>query len=171
MIDLAKLDLIGISGKQYAGKDSLAAMIIGQCPRFCKIPLALAIKQAYAQEQGVSLEGIDANKASHRPGLIAKGNWGRDQDPDYWIKQVFLAPGPKIVSDVRLKREYDLLRQSGAFLIRVNADRSERLKRGRLVSEEDRTECELDGITDWDLVVENNQTLERLQENFLKALR
>ncbi|MBX2860924.1 MAG: hypothetical protein KTR14_06800 [Vampirovibrio sp.] len=152
--------IIGISGKQYAGKDALADYLIQHLPGFQKIPLAGAIKQAYAQQHGLTLAEIEADKAIYRPGLIALGDWGRQQDPDYWIKQVLAIPGPKVISDVRLKREYELLRTSSAYLIRLEAHRSVRAQRGNIVSETDATECDLDDVTDWDYTLTNNGTLD-----------
>jgi phosphomevalonate kinase len=161
---LKNTEIIAIAGKQYSGKDRLTHLIIQQWPEFNKTPLALAIKQAYGQKNGMTLLEIEANKAQHRPGLIALGDWGRQQDPDYWLKQVLNQPGKKIISDMRLKREYDLLRQYNAFLIRLNADRSIRAQRGKLVSEDDPTETELDTITEWDAVLYNNGSVEELQQ-------
>lgn len=160
---LTDATIIGISGKQFSGKDALTKMLLEQLPDFTQVPLALAIKQAYAQENEMTLADIEAHKAFHRPGLIAKGDWGRAQDPDYWIKQVLAIPGKKIISDVRLQREYDLLKDSGAFLIRLEADRDVRWHRGTLVSEDDPTECELDGVKDWDAVLYNNASIEMLE--------
>jgi phosphomevalonate kinase len=159
---LVKAEIIGISGKQYSGKDVLAQLIQDRLPEFNKIPLALAIKQEYAQRHHLALEEIEANKAHYRPDLIALGDWGRQQDPDYWLKQVLAQPGKKIISDVRLKREYDLLREHGAFLIRLNADRAVRAQRGTIVSEDDPTERELDDVTDWDALLTNNGSLQEL---------
>lgn len=161
---LREYPIIAIAGKQYSGKDVLTDLLLRQLPGFRKIPLASAIKQAYARQNMLSAEEIEANKALHRPGLIAMGDWGRRQDPDYWIKQVLAEPGPKIISDVRLKREHDILRQEGAFLIRLNADRNVRAQRGLIVAETDPTELELDDVTDWDAVLTNNSSLEDLEE-------
>jgi len=170
MFDLGKYPLIGISGKQYAGKDLLAGLIQKHWPQYQKIPLAYAIKKAYADEQGLTLDQVEANKAQHRPGLIEKGNWGRAQDPDYWLKLVLNSQTPTIISDVRLLREHTLLRQAGALLIRLNADRDTRSARGQLVSEKDPTECELDEVNDWDLVLENNQSAGELEALLLQSL-
>jgi phosphomevalonate kinase len=155
--------IIAISGKQYSGKDMLADLILVRLPEFQKIPLALAIKVAYAKQHQLTLEELEANKAQHRPGLIALGNWGRTQDPDYWLKQVLTRPGKILISDMRLKREYDLLKQQGAFLIRLEADRGIRATRGQIVSEDDATENELDSVTDWDLMLNNNQSVADLK--------
>jgi phosphomevalonate kinase len=158
-----EIEIIGISGKQYAGKDVLTRLIIAKYPEFKQIPLAQAIKQQYANQHGLTLEEIEAYKAEHRPGLIDLGDWGRAQDPDYWLKQVLEQPGKKIISDVRLRREYDLLRQHGAFLIRLEASREIRSQRGVLVSENDLTECDLDTVTDWDAVLYNNGEVSELK--------
>ncbi len=161
---LSKAPIIGISGKQFSGKDQLTALLLERLPQFTQMPLALAIKQAYGKQHGLSLEEIEIHKAHYRPGLIALGDWGRSQDPDYWLKQVLEVPGFKIISDVRLRREYDLLREQGAFLIRMEASRSVRSERGVLVSEDDLTECDLDSVTHWDAVLRNERTLEALKE-------
>jgi phosphomevalonate kinase len=159
---LQDYEIIAIAGKQYSGKDVLTRLLLEGLPNFTQIPLAGAIKKKYAIQNQLTLSEIEANKAFHRPGLIALGDWGRKQDPDYWLKQVFSESGHKIISDVRLKREYDLLREKGAFLIRLNADREVRAQRGQIVRESDPTELELDAVHDWDAVLTNNGTLEDL---------
>lgn len=163
MRNLNTLQIIGISGKQYAGKDVLADTLLRLLTDFKKIPLALAIKQEYGRQQGLSLDEIEQNKAQHRPGLIALGDWGRSQEPDYWLKKVLEIPGRKIISDVRLKREYELLRENKAYLIRLEATREVRAERGSLVSETDATETQLDDVRDWDCLIENNGSPEMLQ--------
>lgn len=157
--------LIGLSGKQYAGKDQVADLLAQALPGFEKIPIARAIKEAYARQHGLSLEDIERHKAQHRPGLIALGDWGRSQDANYWLGRILSPENPHpnvIVSDVRLKREYEALKAAGAFLIRVEADRDLRAQRGNIVSESDPTECELDTVTGWDAVISNNGTREDL---------
>jgi phosphomevalonate kinase len=163
--------LIGISGKQFSGKDVLADALVVALEGYEKIPLALAIKQEYGRRHGLTLEEIEANKAEHRPGLIVLGDWGRGQDPDYWLKQVLRVPGRKIISDVRLRREFELLREHGAYLVRVEADRRVREGRGRLVSETDLTECDLDGVETWDCVLENNGTVEAFETAIQRLLQ
>lgn len=167
---LSHATIIGISGKQFSGKDALTKILLEKLSGFQQVPLALAIKEAYAKDNDMTLEDIEKHKAFHRPGLIAKGDWGRAQDADYWIKQVLATPGKKVISDVRLKREYDLLKEQGAFLIRLEADRDVRWHRGTLVKEDDPTECDLDDVKAWDAVLYNNASLDMLDvqvENLL----
>lgn len=140
-------------------------------PEFRKVPLAFAIKETFAQQHDLTLKEIEENKARYRPGLIELGNRGRAQDPDYWLKQVLSQPGKKIISDMRLKREYDLLKAEGAFLIRLEAERDVREKRGKIVSEDDPTERELDDVTDWDLILRNNGPVDVLAEQLDAILK
>lgn len=162
--------IIGLSGKQFAGKDQVCQMLQEIMPVYRQLPLALAIKKRYAADHHLTLEELEANKAQHRPGLIAMGDWGRAQDPDYWLKQVINEPGYLIISDVRLLREFELLKSMGAYLIRVNAQRDVRENRGTLVNEADATECQLDEVTGWDAVLENNDTLLILREKVTHLL-
>lgn len=161
---------IGISGKQYAGKDVLTQILLKCLPDFKQQPLALAIKHAYCQQHGMSLDELEASKAQHRSGLIALGNWGREQDPDYWLQQVLNSPHSIIISDVRLQREFNQLFKAGAFLIRVNADRDIRAQRGTLTNETDATECELDHETRWHHVITNHGSEAELKQHALKIL-
>lgn len=167
---LREASLIGISGKQYAGKDFLTEMLLARLPGFKRVPLAHAIKQAYAKQHGLTLEEIERDKAHHRPGLIELGDWGRRQDPQYWLKQALAEPGKKIISDVRLKHEYNFLRSHGAFMIRLEADRETRAQRGNIVSETDLTETDLDDITDWDAILTNNTSADELENQLQKLL-
>lgn len=161
-------EIIAVSGKQYAGKDLLADFLLQELPEYSKIPISRAIKMEFAALYGLTPPGIEEQKALYRSGLIAIGQRRRQKDPDYWIERVMMFPGPKLVSDLRLIREYEFFKRHGAFLVRVEANRAIRAKRGTLVSEDDPTECELDGVTGWDAVVTNNGTVEDLRQQAKK---
>ena len=99
--------------------------------------------------------------------LIDLGNWGRSQDPDYWLKKIISQEGKIIVTDVRVPHEYEVFKTAGAIAIRVNASRETRATRGELIGENDITENGLDNINDWNFVIENNSDYESLK---IKAL-
>lgn len=162
--------IIALSGKQYAGKDHVADWLLAHLSGYRKSPIAHALKTEYARRHGLTLATLEADKAQHRPGLIVLGNWGRAQRPDYWLAQALAVPGPKIIPDVRLQHEHALLRQHGAFLIRVEADRAIRAQRGTLVSEDDTTECDLDAMADWDAVIDNNGSSHVLETRLQQLL-
>ncbi len=48
------------------------------------------IKLTYGEQKGLTYEEIEKNKPIYRQDLIDFGNWGRAQDPDYWLKKSYL---------------------------------------------------------------------------------
>lgn len=159
--------IIIFSGKQYSGKDTVAKVLLKKMPDYKRFAMGDVIKLEYGSAKGLSYEEIEANKAVYRPDLIALGNWGRSQDPDYWLKKIISQPGNIIVTDVRVPHEYKIFKAAGAIAIRVEASREVRALRGELTGETDVTEVGLDHITDWDYVIENNSTYEALKRKAL----
>ena len=154
--------IIIFSGKQYSGKDTVAKMMLAKMPEYRRCAMGDIIKLTYGEQKGLTYDEIEANKAVYRPDLIKLGNWGREQDPDYWLKKIISQDGNIMVTDVRVQHEYDVFKSAGAVTIRVEADRNVRAKRGQLVGENDVTETDLDNISDWDFVIENNSDYESL---------
>ena len=161
--------IIIFSGKQYSGKDTAAKILIEALPNFKRCAMGDIIKIEYGKKHNLTYEEIEANKSEYRQGLIDLGNWGRSQSPDYWIKKIIEQQGNIVVTDVRLKHEYNVFKSAGAVSIRINADRNIREERGgRLVAENDITEVDLDDIQDWDFRLDNNKDYETLKANVLK---
>lgn len=166
--------IIIFSGKQFCGKDTLAQIMLEQMPEFKRFAMGDAIKQTYSEQSGISLEEIEANKAFHRPALIELGNWGRQQDPDFWLKKIVEQDGNIFVTDVRMKHEYEIFKSAGAISIRIETPREIRASRGQLVNENDITETELDDVQDWDYIVHNDKGLDELKiiaTNLVKELK
>ena len=163
--------IIIFSGKQYSGKDTAAKILMTVMPSFKRCAMGDIIKIEYAKAKNLTYEEIEANKAIYRQDLINLGNWGRSQSPDYWIQKIIRHEGNIVVTDVRIKHEYNIFKQAGAITIRVNADRDIREARGGiLVGENDITETDLDEIQDWDFLIDNNKDYETLKENVLKIV-
>ena len=111
------------------------------------------------------------NKPKYRQGLIDLGNWGRRQSPDYWLDKIIAQDGNIVVTDVRIKHEYEVFKAAGAISIRVETSRELRETRGgKLVGEDDVTEVDLDDIQDWDFLLYNNKDYETLKKNVLKIV-
>lgn len=163
--------VIIFSGKQYSGKDTAAKIMLEKMPTFKRCAMGDIIKLTYGKEKGLTLDEIEKNKAQYRPDLIKLGNWGREQDPDYWLKKIIEQDGNIIVTDVRVKHEYDVFKSAGAIAIRVEATRETRAQRGTLVGENDITEVGLDNITDWDFVIDNNSDYESLKSQVLEIIQ
>ena len=154
--------IIIFSGKQFSGKDTLAKIMLDKMPEFRRLAMGDIIKHEYGLQHNLTYEEIETNKPKHRPGLIELGNWGRSQDPDYWLKKIISQDGCIMVTDTRVEHEYNMFKKAGALTIRVEASREARAQRGELVGECDITETGLDHIKEWDFVVENNSSYEDL---------
>lgn len=163
--------IIIFSGKQYAGKDTAAKILLDSMPEFRRCAMGDIIKLTYGKEKGLSYDEIERNKAKYRADLITLGNWGRSQSPDYWLQKIVEQDGNIVVTDVRIPHEYDVFKKAGAISIRIEATRDVRASRGQLIGEDDITEVGLDNITDWDYVIENNTTYEYLKTQVSKVIK
>ena len=162
--------IIVFSGKQFSGKDTVAGILLERFCSFKRIGIADAIKERYSKQTGLSLKEIEQNKPKYRQDLINLGNWGRAQSPDFWLNEIASYNGNTIVTDVRMKHELDVFRAFGAFCVRVEASLEVRSKRGVICASNDNTETELDNITDWDYVIQNQGSYEELLENTEKLI-
>ena len=163
--------IITFSGKQYSGKDTAAKILMEELPDFKRCAMGDIIKIEYGKIHNLTYDEIEQNKAQYRQGLIDLGNWGRSQSPDYWLKKIIEQEGNIVVTDVRIKHEYNTFKNAGAISIRVEADRAIREARGgKLIGEEDVTEVDLDNIQDWDFLIDNNKDYETLRKNVLKVV-
>lgn len=140
-------------------------------PTFKRFAMGDVIKDTFAKQNNLTVAEIEANKPFYRPELIKLGDWGRKQDPDYWLKKIITQDGDIFVTDVRKLHEYEVFKAAGAKSIRVEATRETRAKRGQLVNENDPTETELDNIKDWDFVIHNNDGLEELKAKASKLMK
>ena len=163
--------IIIFSGKQYAGKDTAAKILLDSMPEFRRCAMGDIIKLTYGKEKGLTYDEIEKNKAKYRADLITLGNWGRSQSPDYWLQKIIEQDGNIVVTDVRIPHEYDVFKKADAISIRIEAMRDVRASRGQLIGEDDITEVGLDNITDWDYIIENNTTYEYLKTQVSKVIK
>ena len=163
-------NIIIFSGKQYAGKDTAAKIMLDKMPNYRRCAMGDIIKLTYGAQKGLTYDEIEKNKAKYRSDLIVLGNWGREQDPDYWLKKIIKQKGNIIVTDVRVPHEYEVFKNAGAITIRVEATRETRAKRGQLVGEHDITEVGLDNEKNWDYIIDNNSTYEYLKSQVEKII-
>ena len=159
--------IIIFSGKQYSGKDTAAKILMEAMPDFRRCAMGDIIKIEYAKRHNLTFEQIEADKPKYRQGLIDLGNWGRSQSPDYWIEKIIAQEGNIVVTDVRIKHEYEVFKSAGEEHVRAEASRERREKR---VGEDDVTEVDLDNIQDWDFLLDNNKDYETLRKNVLKIV-
>jgi len=163
--------IIIFSGKQYAGKDTAAKIMLDAMPDFKRCAMGDIIKLTYGKQNGLSFDEIENNKPLYRQGLIDLGNWGRAQSPDYWLKKITEQDGNIIVTDVRIPHEYEVFKNAGAITIRIEASRQTRASRGKLVGENDITETGLDNIKNWDYVIYNDFDYSYLKTEVEKIIK
>ena len=163
--------IIIFSGKQYSGKDTVAKIMLAEMKDYKRCAMGDIIKLTYGEQKGLTYEEIEKNKPLYRQDLINLGNWGRAQDPDYWLKKIIEQDGNIMVTDVRVPHEYEVFKKAGAITIRVEASRDTRASRGELVGENDITEIGLDNIKDWDCIIENNSDYETLKEKVYTIIK
>lgn len=163
--------IIIFSGKQYSGKDTVAKIMLAEMKDYKRCAMGDIIKLTYGEQQGLTYEEIEKNKPLYRQDLINLGNWGRAQDPDYWLKKIVEQDGNIMVTDVRVPHEYEVFKKAGAITIRVEASRDTRASRGELVGENDITEVGLDNIKNWDYIIENNSDYETLKEKVFAIIK
>lgn len=157
--------LIVISGKQYSGKDTVAKLLLGELKSFKRIGIGDAIKIMYGKQNGLTYDEIEADKATHRTGLIELGDWGRRQDPDFWLNVILDMKEDTIVPDLRLEHELDVFKANNAYMIRVEASLEARKTRGVITNENDLTEIALDNYGAWNYKIDNSFDYPALQEN------
>jgi len=160
--------IIGISGKQLSGKDTVANILIKQFGlqgfEFKRIGLADALKQEYSEEKGITLEEIEKNKHIYRQDLIQLGQKRRNENSNYWIDKVINQEQFLIIPDVRFLNEKQAVELNGGIVIRVESDIKERENRGKLSCIHDKSERMLDELDLFDFIVENNSTIDALIE-------
>jgi len=163
--------IIIFSGKQYSGKDTAGKILLKYMPEFHRCAMGDIIKFEYGRKHNLSYEEIESNKSEYRSDLINLGNWGRAQSPDYWLEKIIESQGNIIVTDVRVKHEYEVFKAAGAISVRIEADRDVRAKRGTLIGEDDVTEVDLDDVTDWDFVLYNNSDYQTFENDVLDLIK
>lgn len=132
------MKVVVLSGKRYAGKDALAAIIQQQHPNWVITPIAQACKAEYAETSGADFDRLmndQAYKELHRKGIIQVADNRRHENPEHWISLTLLkhqdCPGV-IISDMRFMAEYNYIRAQHpeARFVRVVASEEVRMTRG-----------------------------------------
>jgi len=168
--------IVGISGKLRSGKDTVAEILLDAFGETaCKrMALADVLKEECSEIYGLDLERVYNDydyKEEIRHILIKHGADRRAEDIDYWVKKVLetMTNPVTLVPDVRYRNEVDTLATGAdkALLIRINTTDEARVRHGwnRSKADTDPSECQLDGYTEWDLVVNNNGTIDDLKHS------
>jgi len=95
--------------------------------------------------------------------LTQLGAWGRSTNPDCWAnstineaKRILMNYGLVVISDVRFVNEMRVIKESGGKIVRV-------VRPNVSFNVDDVSEKDLDGVTDFDMIVENKGGLKELE--------
>ena len=101
--------------------------------------------------------------------------WGRNIDPDIWVK-IALNSQPKegnvYCADVRFKNEFDALKNDGFIMVKLIRDKVNENRIGNGIATHI-SENELDDYEDdkWDYIIHNNKTLDDLYNTLDKIVK
>lgn len=178
---------IAISGKIGSGKDTVSDMFVNiSNNQFIKTAFAKKVKQIVSILAGVEYDLTLSQEGKNSYIDIFNCTLGellqkigtdvmRDNfDKDVWIKALLADIDNNknyIISDLRFKNEANILKQHGFILIRVNRINN---TVDTIRNREHESETNLDDYTDFDYIIENNSTLEDLEnkvKNILNEIR
>lgn len=179
--------IIGIAGKAQSGKSTSGKIIKSLLETNKKVvsirPLAAKLKQIcedlFGWDGDKGLYYDDNGKLIQDKGRQLLINVGTDKmrqvRPTVWVDYVLKhlndfsyfekKPDVVIIDDVRFRNEVEKIKNSGAdkiILIKIERDLQENI--------DDISEKDLDGYIGFDLVLENNETLEDLEADLFAYL-
>lgn len=176
--------IIAFGYKARSGKDTAANYLVNQ-HGFKPIAFAGQLKKTVQAAYGLSdaqLYGDEKltvdpfwNKTPVELLQFIGTDVFRDKvDPSHWIKNTMriidLNPSENyIVTDMRFSNEAEAIRSRGGYLIRIDRDADLRGNIGR--SRVHQSEVDLDFFTDWDVILDNNGSLQTLFEGVETVLR
>lgn len=157
-----------ISGKATSGKSTAAQVILENFT---------AVSFAFADEvKRIACEfRWDGKKDARGRRLLQRtGDIGREYDSNLWVNRAIkkakgYAPYPRdaicIFSDCRYPNELDRVRQEmyNVVTMRIERDGVEKL--------DHTSETALDSYGSWDIVIENNGTLEEFKSKIMEAIK
>ena len=157
--------LIGITGKKYAGKTTIAKMM-AEYSKFQIISFATSLKDMVVKASLLTHEEAFITKPEHARFLLQHigTNLVREQiDPDFWVKKVGRildrTVGNVVIDDVRFINEAEMIRSYGGSILKVTRPGSD--------NDQHRSEIEMDKI-DYQDLVENDGTLDDLRTKLFR---
>nr|ABF18214.1 phosphomevalonate kinase [Aedes aegypti] len=156
-------------GKRKCGKDFLTERLLQRLTtdKAQIIRISEPIKRSWAEKLGLDLGellGDGPYKERYRKEMIEWSDQKRAEDFGFFCRQACLALAKEIcvVSDIRRKTDVRFFReQYGQRIktVRIVASEATRVERGWVFQEgvdDVQSECDLDDVTEWDLLVQND---------------
>lgn len=168
--------IIGLHGKIGSGKDTFGQLLIKNTKNLQRKAFADNLKIVVAILTGIDVEKLhdqtfknsycDMFNMTYGEVLQKVGtNYLRQFDDKIWIKSTFASMSNDInyvITDTRFKNEAQYVKNNGGILIKTVGDPlNVRQNSNRDLNHQ--SEIDLDDWTDWDEIIENDSTLEELE--------
>nr|CAG4643566.1 EOG090X0FYC [Ilyocryptus agilis] len=167
-----------LSGKRKTGKDYIAEILHKRIPGSAVIRLSAPIKEHWAKSMNLDLKELlgDSNYKEHyRAQMITWGEEKRREDPSFFcLSAIEMTRGNEhpvwIVADMRRLSDLQFFQDNypgRVTSVRIRAADQVRAQRGfQFVSgiDDAESECGLDLVTDWDLIVQNDGDATQLED-------
>ncbi|XP_055632404.1 phosphomevalonate kinase [Toxorhynchites rutilus septentrionalis] len=175
-----------ISGKRKCGKDFLTEKLLQRLAtdRAQIVRISEPIKRSWAAKLGLDLKqllGDGPYKERYRKDMIEWSDRKRAEDYGFFCRQACAGLDKEIciVSDIRRKTDIRYFRESfegRTKAIRIVASDETRRARGWHFQEgvdDVQSECDLDNVTDWDLLInnENDADVDSILEQIMALIR
>lgn len=158
------------SGKRKTGKDFITERLLQtlSSDRAEIIRISEPIKRRWAEEHGLDLKQLLSDglyKERYRKEMIEWSEQMRDKDYGYFCREACREVSKEIVivSDIRRKTDLQYFEETyeeKVKTIRVIASEETRRKRGWIFQDgvdNAKSECDLDDMTEWDLLLTNEE--------------
>ncbi|CAH0381198.1 unnamed protein product [Bemisia tabaci] len=174
------------SGKRKSGKDFVAERVFNRlgAEHAVIIRLSAPIKSHWAEKEGLSLAelmGTSEYKETYRKNMIKWGEEKRLEDPGYFCQAAIKMTNANlkpvwIISDARRMTDLEWFQShygNSLLTVRIRADIDVRKKRGWIFTQgvdDAETECGLDSVNSWNVIIDNNHSEDYLEEKIDEIL-
>lgn len=169
--------VVVISGKRKTGKDYVANLLQQRfSTELCAVlRLSGPLKSQYAKENGLDIAKLlDSSqyKETYRKDMIQWGEEKRNENPEYFCKLATSGEESErdiwIISDSRRTTDIEYFLKyypKKTLTLRIEASQDVREERGFVFEpgvDDAESECGLDSYTDWDYMIINNESSDKL---------
>jgi len=153
--------LIAISGKSRVGKDTAADFLCEKISFKKRLSFAAAIYDITEFSQKRLLKPVEKDpKALQKLGECFKEIYGRDVWKNVVKDEINSCDGNIIVTDLRFKTDFQMLKSMGFFIIRIN-------RKDRIIDRDPNhiSEIDLDDCNEFDIIIDNDISLDNLKRS------
>uniref|UniRef100_A0A1B6M1B1 Phosphomevalonate kinase n=1 Tax=Graphocephala atropunctata TaxID=36148 RepID=A0A1B6M1B1_9HEMI len=182
--NMPKLILL-FSGKRKSGKDKITDLLFERVKEEAVlIKISAPIKSHFSKSQGLDYDQLmstSSYKEQFRLEMIKWSEQVRQSDHGHFCRAAIeMTNADKkpiwIVSDMRRQTDLQWFRDNYEHIttVRVWSSEEQRTDRGWVFTsgiDDQETECDLDSVGEWDLIIENNGTLDDLQSDIERIVK